>query len=75
MDYTVVPSHPFHPHPAGQIPLDPRLATCLEEGRSFIDVYTGTPAQTAMAQIVQKILLRTESETDRHNTETTEQSS
>ncbi len=55
----------------GRIPLDPRLASCLEEGKSYVDTYMGAPAQTAMADIVQKILLKTENETARHTDERT----
>ncbi len=39
----------------GRIPLDPRLAECLEEGRSFVDAFTGSAAQKAMEDIVQRL--------------------
>lgn len=45
----------------GRIPLDPRLTQCLEEGKSYVDAYIGAPAQTAMADIVKKLLNQTES--------------
>ena len=41
----------------GRVPLDPRLAQCLEEGRSFGSSYPGTPTQAAMENIVQRLLL------------------
>lgn len=46
----------------GRIPLDPRLSQCLEEGKSYVDNYIGTPAQTAIAEIVQKIVLTVEND-------------
>ena len=51
--------------PAGRIPLDPRLTQSLEEGKSFVDTYHGTPTETAVAGIVQNLL----SETDSRNKE------
>lgn len=54
----------------GRIPLDPRLATCLEGGESYVDAHVGAPAQTAMAEIVQKILLQTESGSDKQTQST-----
>lgn len=48
----------------GRIPLDPRLTQCLEEGKSFVDTYRGTPTETAVASIVQNLLSQTE---DRNN--------
>lgn len=46
---------------SGRIPLDPRLTQCLEEGKSYVDAYIGAPAQVAMADIVKKLLNKTES--------------
>lgn len=51
--------------PTGRIPLDPRLTQSVEEGKSFVHTYRGTPTETAVAGIVQKLL----SETDGTNTE------
>ena len=51
--------------PIGRIPLDPRLTQSVEEGKSFVDTYRGTPTETALADIVQKLL----SETDGTNRE------
>ena len=51
--------------PIGRIPLDPRLTQSVEEGKSFVDTYRGTPTETAVADIVQKLL----SETDGTNKE------
>ena len=51
--------------PIGRIPLDPRLTQSVEEGKSFVDTYHGTPTETAVADIVQKLL----SETDGTNRE------
>lgn len=48
----------------GRVPLDPRLAQSLEEGRSLRDVCPGTPTQTAVDSIVQKLLLPTSSSKD-----------
>ena len=47
--------------PAGRIPLDPRLTQSIEEGKSFVDTYHGTPTETAVAGIVQKLLSETDS--------------
>lgn len=43
----------------GRIPVDPRLAECLEKGKSYVEIYAGVPAQKAMADIVQKVLSAT----------------
>lgn len=49
----------------GRIPLDPKMTQCLEEGKSYVDAYIGAPAQVAMADIVHKLLSKTENiETD-----------
>ena len=45
---------------SGRIPLDPRLSQCLEEGNSYVGSFTGTPAQTALAGIVVKIIAELE---------------
>ena len=52
----------------GRIPLDPRLTECLEEGKSYVDAYIGAPAQTAMADVVKKLLNKTESRDSGDNT-------
>ena len=40
----------------GRVPLDPRLTQSLEEGRSFVDAFVGTPTQIAMKTVLQKLL-------------------
>ena len=52
-------SPPFIIYP-GRIPLDPRLTQCLEEGRNYVEAFSGASAQKAMASIVQKILTETD---------------
>ncbi len=42
----------------GRVPLDPRLTQCVEEGKSFAEVYHDTPAQKAMTDIVDKLLVQ-----------------
>ena len=44
---------------AGRIPLDPRLTQCLEDGKSFVDTYPGTPTEAAVAGIVRNLLSET----------------
>ena len=48
----------------GRVPLDPRLAQSLEEGRSLRDVCPGTPTQIAVDSIIQTLLLPTNSSKD-----------
>ena len=43
----------------GRIPLDPRLAQSLEDGQSFVDTYRGSPTETAVSSVVQKLLSET----------------
>ena len=53
--------------PIGRIPLDPRLTQSLEEGKSFVDTYHGTPTETAVASIVQNLLSETDSRNKENN--------
>ena len=48
-----------HSYSPGRIPLDPRLAQSLEGGQSFVDTYRGSPTETAVASVVQKLLSET----------------
>ena len=56
--------------PIGRIPLDPRLTQSVEEGKSFVDTYRGTPTETAVADIVQKLLSKTD-DTNKENVDRT----
>ena len=51
----------FH---VGRIPLDPRLTQSLEEGKSFVEAFAGTPAQKAMEDVLQKLLQGSSSSSD-----------
>ena len=42
--------------------MDPRLTQCLEEGKSFVETYHGTPTEKAVASIVQNLLSQAEDE-------------
>lgn len=53
--------------PAGRIPLDPRLTQSVEEGKSFVDTYRGTPTETAVAGIVQRLLSETDSKNENND--------
>ena len=40
----------------GAIPLDPRLARCADEGKSFLEAFPESPASIAYQDIIQKII-------------------
>ena len=42
---------------SGRVPLDPRLTQCTEDGKSFVEAFHNAPAQKAMTDIVQKLLV------------------
>ena len=49
-------------HPCtGRIPLDPRLAMCLESGRDFSEQHADTAVNAALTAVVQTLLKRIES--------------
>ena len=45
---------------SGRVPVDPRLTQCLEEGRNYVEAFSGAPAQTSLAEIVSKIIIQLE---------------
>lgn len=40
----------------GSIPLDPRLAQCCDEGKSFFELYGDSPAAKAIQNVAEKII-------------------
>jgi len=47
-------------HLSGRVPVDPRLTQCLEEGRNYVEAFSGAPAQTSLADIVSKVVMQLE---------------
>ena len=44
----------------GRVPLDPRLASCLETGLNFSETHRDTSASTALSDLVQSLIERTD---------------
>lgn len=44
---------------AGRIPLDPRLAQCLESGLDYSEQNRDTPVNTALSSVVHSLIERT----------------
>lgn len=40
----------------GCIPLDPRLTSCLEEGKNFLELYQDSPTLKALDVVVQRLI-------------------
>ena len=45
----------------GRVPLDPRLAKCLESGVNFTEEYADTDANAALTTVVQSLVTRIQS--------------
>lgn len=56
----------------GRVPFDSRLTQCLENGKSYVDIHAGASTQRAIAEIVERLLITTESASNTESITTAE---